>query len=62
MLLSLARSGNMSHSAGELHTTQPNISKWLKELEQDVGLPLFERRARGIRPTSYGEALIEHAR
>ncbi len=52
MLLSLARSSNMSHSAEELHTTQPNLSKWLKELEEDVGLPLFERRARGIRPTS----------
>jgi DNA-binding transcriptional LysR family regulator len=62
MLLSLAQTGNMSHSADELHTTQPGLSKWLKELEEDVGLPLFERRARGIRPTVYGEALIDHAR
>ncbi|TFE36497.1 LysR family transcriptional regulator [Paraburkholderia dipogonis] len=62
MLLSLARTGNMSHSADELHTTQPGLSKWLKELEEDVGLPLFERRARGIRPTIYGEALVDHAR
>lgn len=62
MLLSLARTGNMSHSAEELHTTQPNLSKWLKELEEDVGLPLFERRNRGIRPTVYGEALADHAR
>lgn len=62
MLLSLAQTGNMSHSADELHTTQPGLSKWLKELEEDVGLPLFERRARGVRPTIYGEALIDHAR
>lgn len=62
MLLSLAQTGNMSHSAEALHTTQPGLSKWLKELEEDVGLPLFERHARGLRPTSYGEALIEHAR
>lgn len=62
VLLSLASTGNLSQSAADLNTTQPALSKWLKELEQDVGLPLFERHARGLRPTSYGEALIEHAR
>jgi DNA-binding transcriptional LysR family regulator len=62
MLLSLAQTGNMSQSAEALHTTQPGLSKWLKELEEDVGLPLFERHARGLRPTSYGAALIQHAR
>lgn len=62
MLLSLAQTGNMSLSAEALHTTQPGLSKWLKELEDDIGLPLFTRHARGLRPTSYGQALIEHAR
>src|SRR5258708_15019950 len=61
VLLSLASTGNLSQSAAALSTTQPALSKWLKELEEDVGLPLFERHARGLRPTSYGEALIEHA-
>ncbi|CAJ0896237.1 LysR family transcriptional regulator [Ralstonia flatus] len=62
MLLSLAETGNMSQSAALLNTTQPGLSKWLKDLEEDIGLPLFERQARGLRPTPYGEALIEHAR
>jgi DNA-binding transcriptional LysR family regulator len=62
VLRSLASTGNLSQSAAALNTTQPALSKWLKELEEDVGLPLFERHARGLRPTSYGEALIEHAR
>lgn len=62
MLLSLARTGNMSQSAQALHTTQPGLSKWLKELEDDIGLPLFERLARGLRPTVHGEALVAHAR
>jgi len=62
MLTSLARTGNISRSAEELNTTQPALSKWLRELEQDVGLPLFERHARGLRPTPHGESLIEHAR
>ncbi|MET3551295.1 LysR substrate-binding domain-containing protein [Burkholderia sp. 567] len=62
VLLSLASTGNLSQSAAALATTQPALSKWLKELEEDVGLPLFERHARGLRPTPYGDALIEHAR
>jgi DNA-binding transcriptional LysR family regulator len=62
MLQSLARTGNMSRSAQELHTTQPGLSKWLKELEDDIGLPLFERLARGLRPTVHGEALLAHSR
>ncbi|MFT3719204.1 LysR family transcriptional regulator [Pseudorhodoferax sp.] len=62
MLLSLAQTGNMSHSAEALHTTQPGLSKWLKDLEADVGMVLFERHARGLRPTAAGEALIAHAR
>ena len=61
-ILSLAKTGNLSRSAEELNTTQPALSKWLKDLEADLQLPLFERHARGLRPTPYGEALIEHAR
>ncbi len=62
MLLSLAQTRNISHSAAALNTTQPGLSKWLKDLEDDIGLPLFERHARGLRPTAYGEVLIAHAR
>lgn len=62
MLLSLAATHNISHSAVMLNTTQPGLSKWLKDLEDDIGLPLFERHARGLVPTPYGEVLIEHAR
>jgi len=59
-LLSLAQTRNLSHSAALLHTTQPALSKWLKELERDVGLQLFERHARGLLPTSHGLTLIAH--
>ncbi len=62
MLSSLAETGNMSRTAQALSLTQPALSRWLHELEQDIGLPLFERQARGLRPTVYGEALIAHAR
>lgn len=62
MLISLAQTRNISHSAAILNTTQPGLSKWLKDLEDDIGLQLFERHARGLRPTPYGEALIAHAK
>ena len=48
MLLSLDQTRNISHSAAMLNTTQPGLSKWLKDLEDDIGLPLFERHARGL--------------
>ncbi len=61
-LLSLAQTRNLSHSAAALHTTQPGLSKWLKDLESDIGLTLFERHARGLTPTVHGQALIVHVR
>lgn len=60
VLLSLAETQNISHSALRLNMTQPALSKWLKELEADIGLPLFERHARGLRPTTFGRTLIEY--
>lgn len=48
MLLSLAQPPNIRHSALALNTTQPGLSKWLKDLEEDIGLPLFERHARRL--------------
>lgn len=61
-LLSLAQTRNLSHSATVLNTTQPALSKWLRDLEADIGLTLFERHARGLTPTEHGWVLIEHAR
>lgn len=62
LLISLAQTGSLSDTARVLHSTQPGLSKWLKELEEDVGAPLFERHARGLRPTPQGQLLLEHAR
>ncbi|WP_322998260.1 LysR substrate-binding domain-containing protein [Castellaniella sp.] len=61
-LLSLAQTRNLSHSAAALHTTQPALSKWLKDLEHDIGLTLFDRHARGLVPTIHGQVLIGYAR
>lgn len=62
LLINLAETGSLSDTARQSHTTQPGLSKWLKELEDDIGSPLFERHARGLKPTLMGQSLISHAR
>ena len=42
--------------------SQPAASKLLKDLEDVLGISLFERLPRGMRPTWYGETMIRHAR
>lgn len=62
LLLTLAETGSLSETARTSFTTQPALSRWLKELEEDVGGALFERHARGLTPTDLGKMLISHAR
>lgn len=61
-LIHLSETGSLSETARLLHTTQPGLSKWLRELEEEVGAPLFERHARGLKPTAMGVSMVEHAR
>lgn len=61
LLITLGETGSLSETARLTFTTQPALSRWLKELEDDVGAPLFERHARGLKPTETGLTLIRHA-
>jgi DNA-binding transcriptional LysR family regulator len=60
--LAVARSGNLSAAARELAVSQPALTKSVRKLEQQVGMPLFERRARGMSLTASGATLLAHAR
>ena len=62
LLVALDEEGNIHRAAEVLAMTQPAASKLLKDLEDVLGVPLFERLPRGMRPTVYGEAMIRHAR
>jgi len=62
LLVDLAESGSLTRAAKSSHTTQPGLSKWLKELEKDAGTALFERYPRGLLPTAQGRLLLGHAR
>lgn len=59
--IAVARSGNLSRVARELHTTQPTVSLQLRSLRQALGIPLFERPGGRFRLTPAGERLQRYA-
>ncbi|MFD1413724.1 LysR family transcriptional regulator [Oceanobacillus jeddahense] len=54
--LTVARLEHMTLAAEELHIAQPALSRTIRRLEEDLGVPLFDRKARQIRLNSYGKA------
>ncbi len=60
--LEVVRSGSLTEAAGRLHVTASAISRQIALLEDALGVPLFERRPRGMVPSAAGELLAAHAR
>lgn len=60
--LTVANEGSLRAAARKLGVTQPALTKAIRRLEDEAGVPLFERQARGVTPTTYGEAFRRHAR
>jgi DNA-binding transcriptional LysR family regulator len=58
----VARHGSISRAAAELHLTQPAVSMQMKQLEEQIGLPLVEWVGRRICLTEAGQVLHLHAR
>ena len=61
-LLAVAEQGSVRAGARELGIAQPAVTRSIQELERELGVPLFERRARGVVPTAMGEVFIRRAR
>jgi LysR family hca operon transcriptional activator len=45
-----------------LHTTQPSLSRQIRDLEEEVGTPLFVRGTKGVELTPAGRVFLDHAR
>lgn len=58
MVLAVADLGNSHDAARTLAVSQPAITKAVQELEEMLGLALFERHARGMRPTPMGREIV----
>lgn len=54
--------GSLSKAAEALYTTQPNVSKIIKELEEHLGVLLLERGRRGVVMTEEGQQVYQYAR
>jgi DNA-binding transcriptional LysR family regulator len=60
--LAAAQHGSMHAAADAVAISQPALTKSIRRLETTLGVRLFERHARGVRLTVFGEALLLHAR
>jgi DNA-binding transcriptional LysR family regulator len=61
VFVAVARHASVSRAAEELHLTPPAVSMQLKDLEADIGLPLFDRVGRNVSLTTVGEHLVVYA-
>jgi DNA-binding transcriptional LysR family regulator len=60
--VTVARTGNLTRAAAELNTTPPAVSTHIRQLEEELGLVLFTRTAKGMRLTSQGQGMEKKAR
>jgi DNA-binding transcriptional LysR family regulator len=62
LFLAVVDEGGMTRAAEAGHVSQPSVSQAIRELETEVGTPLFHRVGRRVVLTAAGEALVEPAR
>src|ERR1700679_1241122 len=61
--VAVAEAGSLTVAAEKkLHTAQPSLSRQIRDLEYEVGVPLMNRSVRGIELTAAGRAFLDHAR
>src|SRR5438445_4940971 len=61
--VAVAKAGSLTVAAGrKLHTSQPSLSRQIRDLEQEVGAQLLTRSTRGIELTPAGRAFLDYAR
>ncbi len=61
-LVTVAEHRNILKASELLNMTQPAVSKSIKEMEATLGVALFKRSTRGVTPTEYGAAFVDHVR
>jgi DNA-binding transcriptional LysR family regulator len=61
-LVAVADEGSFARAAPALFVSQPTLSQQVRALEDEIGGPLLERLARGVRPTPAGESFLPAAR
>src|SRR3954467_8667733 len=57
----VAEEGHVGHAAARMFISQPALSQQIRALEEQVGVPLFTRHARGMELTQAGTVLLAGA-
>ena len=60
--LEVERAGSITQAAQNLYMAQPNLSKAMKDLEEELGYAIFSRTSSGIKVTEKGDEFLYHAR
>lgn len=60
--VAVAEELSFSRAARRLHMTQPPLSAQVRQLEEEIGVPLFERSTRSVRLTEAGQLLLDETR
>lgn len=60
--VAVAEEQHLTRAAKRLHVSQPPLTRQIQQLEDELGVQLFERSPRGMRLLPHGETLLERAR
>ena len=61
-MVEVERVGSITKAAANLFMGQPNLSKAIKEVENEIGITVFKRSAKGVFPTEKGAEFLEYAK
>jgi len=62
LVLNVADAASITHGAARSGLALASASERIRDMEHELGAPLFERQRRGVAPTAAGLALVHHAR